>query len=134
VEGGIASNVIPDRCRIEVNYRFAPDRSGQDAVRHMHEVFDGYDVEVTDVAAGALPGLSAPAAQEFLGVVGKPPIGKLGWTDVARFAEIGIPALNYGPGDPNLAHSREERVEISKIRDGAATLRAWLTGETGDVG
>jgi succinyl-diaminopimelate desuccinylase len=131
VAGGIASNVIPDRCRIEVNYRFAPDRSGEEAVRHVHEVFDGYDVEVTDVAPGALPGLSAPAVQEFLAVVGKPPIGKYGWTDVARFAEIGIPALNYGPGDPNLAHSREERVELSKIRSGAETLRAWLTAAPG---
>jgi succinyl-diaminopimelate desuccinylase len=58
--------------------------------------------------------------------VGAPPAAKLGWTDVSRFAALGIPALNFGPGDPNLAHARDERVEIAKIRDGESVLRRWL--------
>jgi succinyl-diaminopimelate desuccinylase len=118
--------VIPDECRLDVNFRFAPDRSADDAVAHVRTVFDGYDVEMVDVAAGALPGLGAAPAKELLDAVGQPPQGKLGWTDVARFASMGIPALNFGPGDPNLAHTREESVEIAKIRDGAETLRRWL--------
>jgi succinyl-diaminopimelate desuccinylase len=120
--------VIPDACEIEVNYRFAPDRSEAEALGHLTEVFDGYPIEVTDSAPGALPGLSAAPAREFLAAVGRPPAAKLGWTDVARFAGLGIPALNYGPGDPNLAHTREERVEIPKIVSGADVLRAWLAG------
>lgn len=126
ISGGVAGNVIPDGCEIEVNYRFAPDRTPEAAAAHVADVFAGYPVEVTDLAAGALPGLSAPPARDFLAVVDQPPAGKLGWTDVAQFAALGIPALNYGPGDPNLAHTREERVEIAKIESGARTLRAWL--------
>ena len=89
-------------------------------------MFAGFEVTVTDTAAGAAPGLDAAPAKEFLAAVGAAPIGKLGWTDVARFAAMGIPALNFGPGDPNLAHHPDEHVEISKIRDGAATLHRWL--------
>jgi succinyl-diaminopimelate desuccinylase len=126
IQGGIAGNVIPDACEIEVNYRFAPDRSPEQAQAHVREVFDGYQVELVDSAPGALPGLTAEPAQELLAAVGGEPAAKLGWTDVARFATLGVPALNFGPGDPNLAHSREERVEISKIRDGAEVLRRWL--------
>lgn len=126
IAGGVAGNVIPDACEMEVNYRFAPDRSPAEAQAHLREIFTGYDVVVTDSAPGALPGLTAAPAREFLAAVDAPPAAKLGWTDVARFAALGIPALNFGPGDPNLAHAREERVELSKIRQGAAVLRRWL--------
>jgi succinyl-diaminopimelate desuccinylase len=126
IAGGVAGNVIPDECRIEVNFRFAPDRSEAQAEAHVREVFDGLSVEVTDSAPGALPGLSAAPAKELLDAIGEPPRAKLGWTDVARFAALGVPALNFGPGDPNLAHAREERVEITKIRHGAEVLRRWL--------
>jgi succinyl-diaminopimelate desuccinylase len=127
IRGGVAGNVIPDVCQVEVNYRFAPDRSEADAQRHVREVFTGFQVEVTDLAGGALPGLAAPPAQEFLAAIGQPAVAKWGWTDVARFAGLGIPALNYGPGDPNLAHAREERVELAKIRSGAEVLGRWLS-------
>ncbi|MEH1012796.1 succinyl-diaminopimelate desuccinylase [Micromonospora sp. CPCC 206060] len=126
IHGGVAGNVVPDRCEIEVNYRFAPDRTEEEAHAHVREVFAGFEVTVTDSAAGAAPGLDAPPAREFLAAVGAAPIGKLGWTDVARFAAMGVPALNFGPGDPNLAHHPDEHVEINKIRDGAATLHRWL--------
>jgi succinyl-diaminopimelate desuccinylase len=127
ISGGVAGNVIPDLCEVEVNYRFAPDRTVDEAFAHVQAVFDGYEVELTDAAAGALPGLTARPAREFIEVIGEPPVAKWGWTDVARFSGLGIPALNFGPGDPNLAHARDERVELPKIRAGAATLHRWLT-------
>jgi succinyl-diaminopimelate desuccinylase len=127
ISGGVAGNVIPDECQIEVNYRFAPDRTEAEAEAHVREVFAGFQVEVTDSAPAALPGLSAALAKEFLDVIGQAPQAKLGWTDVARFAALGVPALNFGPGDPNLAHKRDERVEIPKIRAGAQVLRRWLS-------
>jgi succinyl-diaminopimelate desuccinylase len=131
ISGGVAGNVVPDECTVEVNLRFAPDRSEEEAFAHVQEVFDGYDVELTDSAPGALPGLTAAPAREFLAAVGAEPAAKLGWTDVARFAALGIPALNYGPGDPLLAHAPDEHVEIGKIRDGAATLHRWLAAPDG---
>ena len=126
IAGGVAGNVVPDACEVEVNMRFAPDRTQEQALEHVREVFAGFDLELTDSAPGALPGLTAAPAREFLGAVGAEPAAKLGWTDVARFAALGIPALNYGPGDPLLAHAPDEHVEIGKIRDGAATLHRWL--------
>ncbi|HEV7898160.1 MAG TPA: succinyl-diaminopimelate desuccinylase [Planosporangium sp.] len=126
ISGGVAGNVIPDECQVEINYRFAPDRTEAEAAAHVCDLFADFAVEVTDSAPAAMPGLSAAIAREFLDVVGQPPQAKLGWTDVARFAALGVPALNFGPGDPNLAHKREERVEISKIRAGADVLRRWL--------
>jgi len=126
ISGGVAGNVVPDECTVEVNLRFAPDRTEKQALEVVHEVFDGFAVELTDSAPGALPGLGAAPAREFLAAVGEEPAAKLGWTDVARFAALGIPALNYGPGDPLLAHAPDEHVEIGKIRDGAATLHRWL--------
>ena len=131
ISGGVAGNVVPDACEVEVNFRFAPDRSEREALQHVLEVFDGFEVELTDSAAGAMPGLTADPAREFLAAVGAEPAAKLGWTDVARFAALGIPALNYGPGDPLLAHAPDEHVEIGKIRDGAATLHRWLGSDEG---
>jgi succinyl-diaminopimelate desuccinylase len=126
ISGGVAGNVIPDECVVEVNFRFAPDRDEQAAAEHVREVFDGFAVQLADSAPGAMPGLDAPAARELLGAVGRPPRAKLGWTDVARFAVLGIPGLNFGPGDPNLAHKQDEHVEIDKIVEGAEVMRRWL--------
>jgi len=128
VAGGVAGNVIPDECTVTVNYRFAPDRSPTEAETHVREVFEGFDVTVTDVAAGALPGLGHPAAQAFVAAVGGETRPKFGWTDVARFSALGIPAVNYGPGDPSLAHTREEFVEVGQLLHCEERLRAWLTG------
>ncbi|MET0735360.1 MAG: succinyl-diaminopimelate desuccinylase [Microbacterium sp.] len=127
IDGGIAGNVIPDLCEIEVNYRFAPSRSADEAVAHVRSVFEGFDVDVVDIAPGARPGLDAPLAQEFLAAVGAEPRPKYGWTDVARFSAMGVPAVNYGPGDPHLAHHDEERVPLAQIVDVERGLRAWLT-------
>jgi succinyl-diaminopimelate desuccinylase len=128
IEGGVSGNVVPDRCTVTVNYRFAPDREEQAALEHVQEVLAPFEVVVTDSAAGAMPRLSAPVAQEFVDAVGGDPIAKLGWTDVARFASLGVPAVNFGPGDPNLAHTREEYVEIPRIAECERIMRSYLAG------
>ncbi|WP_349427106.1 succinyl-diaminopimelate desuccinylase [Microbacterium sp. LWS13-1.2] len=126
IRGGVAGNVIPDLCEVEVNYRFAPSRDAAEAEAHVREVFSGFEVDVVDVAAGARPGLDAPLAQEFLAAVCAEPRPKYGWTDVARFSALGVPAVNYGPGDPHLAHHDEERVPVAQIEAVEQGLRAWL--------
>jgi succinyl-diaminopimelate desuccinylase len=127
IEGGVAGNVLPDHCRVSVNYRFAPDRSEAEAEAFVREFFDGFDVTVSDSAPGALPGLSVPAAAAFVDAVGGTPGPKFGWTDVARFATLGVPAVNYGPGDPLFAHKQEEFVPIQQILDVEASLTKWLS-------
>ncbi|HWH29649.1 MAG TPA: succinyl-diaminopimelate desuccinylase [Mycobacteriales bacterium] len=126
IEGGVAGNVVPDACDVIVNYRFAPDRSEADAEAHLRDVFDGWSLEVTDSAPGALPGLTAPAAAHFVEAVGVQPVAKYGWTDVARFAALGVPAVNFGPGDPNLAHTREEWVDPALVTRCTEVLRRYL--------
>jgi len=127
ISGGVAGNVIPDLCTVTVNFRFAPTRSPAQAEAHVRQVFDGFDVAVVDVAPGALPGLSQPAAAAFIQAVGGQPRAKLGWTDVARFSAVGVPAVNYGPGDPSVAHMREEYVDLPAVRECYDRLRHWLT-------
>jgi succinyl-diaminopimelate desuccinylase len=127
IAGGVAGNVLPDACRVSVNYRFAPSRSADEAVDHMRELFDGFEVEVTDAAAGALPGLDRPAAAAFVSAVGGKVRPKFGWTDVARFSELDVPAVNFGPGDPSLAHSQGEFVPLAHLRHCEDTMRSWLT-------
>lgn len=131
IGGGIATNVIPDRCVVTVNYRFAPSRSVQQAEAHVRELFDGFTVRVTDSAAGARPGLDHPVAADFaaavLAVTGGAPAPKYGWTDVARFSALGVPAVNFGPGDPLLAHKDDERLPVAQLGQCRDALRAWLT-------
>ncbi|MBM9468274.1 succinyl-diaminopimelate desuccinylase [Nakamurella leprariae] len=147
ITAGVASNVLPDDCVIRVNHRFAPDRSVEQAVTALTEVLlpagqpgdpsDEDDAEapitvtVLDSAAGALPGLTAPAAARFVAAVraaGGQVQAKYGWTDVSRFAALGIPAVNYGPGDPSLAHTRDEWVSREQIRTMTEVLRSFLMG------
>ena len=127
ISGGVAGNVIPDEAVVSVNYRFAPSRSADDAVAHLRDVFAGFDIEITDIAEGARPGLDAPLARDFLAAVGGVASPKYGWTDVARFSALGIPAVNYGPGDPLRAHADDERVAVEEIVECERGLRAWLT-------
>jgi succinyl-diaminopimelate desuccinylase len=139
IEGGVAGNVVPDSCRVTVNFRYAPDRDEDDALAHVREVFAdalaaGVTLEVTDSSGGALPGLSEPAAAAFVAAVGQPARAKLGWTDVARFAAFGIPALNYGPGDPQLAHTVDEHVRIDRLQPAEDALVAYLTDGSGTPG
>ncbi|MFC5237111.1 succinyl-diaminopimelate desuccinylase [Pseudonocardia zijingensis] len=126
IAGGVAGNVVPDECVVTINFRFAPDRDAAAAEKHVREVFEGFELEITDLSPGALPGLGAPAAREFLAATGAEPTAKYGWTDVSRFAALGIPALNYGPGDPNLAHTRDEHVDPARITEALDVLRRFL--------
>ncbi|RLV51249.1 succinyl-diaminopimelate desuccinylase [Nocardioides mangrovicus] len=128
IRGGVAGNVIPDEARVSVNFRFAPDRSLEQALDHVREVFDGYELEVTDADAGALPGLDRPAAADFVAAMGGEVNPKFGWTDVARFTTLGVPAVNYGPGDPMFAHKQDEHVPIAQLRSCEERMRAWLSG------
>lgn len=126
IRGGVAGNVIPDECVVTVNYRFAPNKSGTQALAHVSELFEGYDVELTDIADGARPGLHLPAAQAFVEALAVPVQAKEGWTDVARFFELSIPAVNFGPGDPNWAHHDQEHCPVQQLVDAEAALLRWL--------
>ena len=126
INGGTAGNVIPDRCVVEINYRFAPDKSPEEAEAVVRNLLEGFEVVRTDAAAGARPGLHHPAAASFVAAVGAEPKPKYGWTDVARFSELGIPAVNFGPGDALLAHKDNEHVHADAIRTCLAALRSWL--------
>jgi succinyl-diaminopimelate desuccinylase len=128
ITGGVAGNVLPDRCTVTVNHRFAPDRSEAEAEAYLRELFEGYDVRVTDSSPGALPGLDRPAAKEFVEAVGGTVNPKFGWTDLARFSALGVPAVNFGPGDPMLAHKQEEHVPVAQLRHCEQVLTTWLGG------
>lgn len=138
ITGGIAGNVIPDVCTISINFRFAPTTDVAHAQRRLsifvNDTFEGTGVEPelvwTDLSSGARPGLNAPLARAFADAVARTgaaaPRAKQGWTDVARFGELGIPAVNYGPGNPELAHADDERCEIAQIRACRDALASWL--------
>lgn len=127
ISGGVAGNVIPDRCVVTVNHRFAPSVSPQQAEEHCRDLFEGFEVTVVDLSGGARPGLHHPAAASFVAAVGTEPVAKVGWTDVARFAELGVPAVNFGPGDPLLAHRDDEQVPVTQIRHCQEVMARWLT-------
>jgi succinyl-diaminopimelate desuccinylase len=134
ISGGVAGNVVPDTCVVAVNYRFAPDRSEEEALAFLTDLFAPHLVQVTDSSPGALPGLGVPAARDFVAAVGGEANPKFGWTDVARFSGLGVPAVNFGPGDPMYAHRQDEHVPVEHIARVAAQLRSWLTGEASGDG
>lgn len=127
ISGGVAGNVVPDAACITINHRFAPDRSPAEAEAHLRELFDGFDVTVVDQAPGALPGLGHPAAAGFVAATGGVVEPKFGWTDVSRFSGLGIPAVNYGPGNPSLAHAPHEYVPVEDLYRVERQLRHWLS-------
>lgn len=147
ISGGKGTNVIPDECRVHVNYRFAPDKTiaqakalmmGEDAGAQLgngeHEatggMFAGFGIEMKDESPSARPGMDAPLAVSLAALVkdrtGRDPQAKLGWTDVARFAQLGIPAVNLGAGSPLLAHKHDEQVAASELTRMASILLDWL--------
>jgi succinyl-diaminopimelate desuccinylase len=132
IEGGVAGNVVPDRVAITVNVRFAPDRSADQAEAALHALCgDALEPDdewkLVDVAPAAPPGLTHPVLATLRDRGGLQVRAKLGWTDVARFAAAGIPAANFGPGDPTLAHAPDERVERASIETSYRVLYDLLT-------
>lgn len=126
IGGGVAGNVIPDAGWVEVNYRFAPSRDEAEVRRIVDGLFGEWEVEFVDLAPGARPGLDAPIAAGFLEAAGGQAFPKYGWTDVARFSALGIPAVNFGPGDPLKAHADDEEVLVEQITRCESVLRSWL--------
>jgi succinyl-diaminopimelate desuccinylase len=128
VHGGIADNVIPDHAVVTVNFRFAPQWDAEQAVRHLRDVvFAGLELEVVDAADGARPGLQLAAAAEFVAALGLEVRAKQGWTDVARFSGLGVPAVNFGPGETRFAHTDDERCAVRQLREAEEALRRWLS-------
>jgi len=128
VDGGVAANVVPDEVELVLNHRFAPDRTVAQAEAHVHEVLapwleDGDSVEVIDVANGAPPSLDHPLIEALVARNQLTVRAKLGWTDVARFAVLGVPSANFGPGDAAFAHTADEHVERATIE------RVWAATE-----
>ena len=134
LEAGVATNTLPDEAVLRVNFRFAPNRSADEAMAHFREVLgldefaaEDLTVDVEDVSPGALPGLHAAAAKELVAVAGDVVKPKFGWTDVARFSELGIPAVNFGPGDPAYCHKKDEQIPVECITALWEDLRRYLT-------
>lgn len=127
IAGGIAGNVVPDLCMVTVNYRFAPDKDEAAALAEVQALFDGYEIELLDLALGARPGLDLPAAKAFAAAVGGVPGPKYGWTDVARFSALGVPAVNYGPANPNHAHTDDEHCRTEDLTACRDALLRWLS-------
>ena len=134
LEAGVATNTLPDEAVLRVNFRFAPNRSADEAMAHFREVLgldefaaEDLTVDVEDVSPGALPGLHAAAAKELVAVAGDVVKPKFGWTDVARFSALGIPAVNFGPGDPAYCHKKDEQIPVECITALWEDLRRYLT-------
>lgn len=131
VTGGVAGNVVPDMATVTVNHRFAPDRTPETAEQHIRNLLasvicEGDTLEVTDMAPPARPGLDHPLMAALVHRSGQPVRAKLGWTDVSFFAARGVPASNFGPGDPRLAHTADEHVHRSSLESVLAALRDML--------
>lgn len=129
VSGGVAGNVIPGAAALHINYRFAPNKTLDEAKAHVTELFDGYELDFVDLSPAARPGLDTPLAASLIAAVGQEPKPKYGWTDVARLSEIGIPAVNFGPGDALLAHTDNEHVSFSALTRCYTDLLFWLHTE-----
>lgn len=127
INGGVAGNVVPDRVEISFNHRFAPDRTSEQAINHLTEFFSGFELEVLDISDAAPVGLTNKELAQFVKVIDLPVAPKFGWTDVARFSKMNIPAINFGPGDPHLAHHPDEEVEITQLHTVYEKLNFWLS-------
>jgi succinyl-diaminopimelate desuccinylase len=129
VNGGVAGNVVPDRCTVVVNRRYAPSLTLEEAEAEVRALLDGADeVALTSISPAAHPNLNHPLVAEFAGLLDLPVRCKLGWTDVARFSAHGVPAVNFGPGDPEVSHTAGEHVTRASVEGCYTALAAFLLG------
>ncbi|HEV8623117.1 MAG TPA: succinyl-diaminopimelate desuccinylase [Acidimicrobiia bacterium] len=129
VHGGVAGNVVPDRCTVAVNRRYAPSLTLEEAEAEVRALLDGADeIALTSISPAAHPNLSHPLVAEFAGLLDLPVRCKLGWTDVARFSAHGVPAVNFGPGDPEVSHTAGEHVTRASVEGCYNALAAFLLG------
>ena len=127
IDGGVANNVVPDACSLVVNRRFAPKYSIDEAREQTEAMLEDADrIEVLGASPGASPNLMNPLVAEFIGTLDLAVRPKLGWTDVARFAAHGIAALNFGPGDPEIAHTPGEFITREAVEGCHAVLAEFL--------
>lgn len=128
IEGGHARNAVPAHCRLNLNFRFAPDRSLEDAVAELRALGErfGARVEPTDLAPACPAYAEHPLVRRLLARTGAPVEAKQAWTDVARLAQASIPALNFGPGATAQAHQPGEWVEIASLARCHRQLEAFL--------
>ncbi len=132
IDGGVAGNVVPDVASVVINHRFAPDLSGIEAEAHVRALLApvleaGDVVELTECSDGALPGLTHPLLASLVERSGGEVLAKLGWTDVARFASHGVPAVNFGPGDNTVAHTADEYLDRAPLERTWEILQALVT-------
>jgi succinyl-diaminopimelate desuccinylase len=132
VEGGVAANVVPDAAAITINHRVAPDRSRDEAAAWLRSylgdlIEDGDEFTIVDWAPSAKPMLSNERLQALVALTNTPARGKWGWTDVATFQELAIPATNFGAGDPLLAHRSDEKISRDELELFERVLGAWLS-------
>jgi succinyl-diaminopimelate desuccinylase len=126
-EGGVANNVLPANLRLNLNYRFPPIYSLDEAEDRLRRVAADADwIVVTDRAPAGEVVQANPHLDRLVAVSGAERSGKQGWTDVARLSGRGIPAVNYGPGDPALAHQQAESVELANVDRCLAVMREFL--------
>jgi succinyl-diaminopimelate desuccinylase len=134
IGGGVAANVVPDEAQVTLNHRYAPDRGAEEANAFLLDLLQGTwepetgdTWEVLDTGDGAPPSLGHPLLRSLVEKSGAAPKAKVGWTDVASFWEHGVPAANFGPGDPLLAHHPDERVSAEQLERARDVLLAVLT-------
>ena len=125
-DAGVAGNVIPPTATIQINYRFAPDKTTEQARQYMEDLFHEWPMNVLDLSAPASTGLDRPLAKSFVAAVGGEPGPKYGWTDVARFGQLGIPAVNFGPGNALCAHQVDECCRLGSLDECYRALHTWL--------
>jgi succinyl-diaminopimelate desuccinylase len=126
-QGGRGRNVVPDAFELNLNHRFSPDTTLEEAQAEILALVGGRArVSWSDLSPSARPFASHPlvAALRAAGVVAVEP--KQAWTDVARFAAAGVPAVNFGPGVNAQAHQRNEHTSIDKLAEGRAIVLRWL--------